>query len=256
MILKSMVRYINLFIDNPEIPVLFFNCESYNYEKFISFINNTELTREMLLNDEVIDGKLCKLSINIKDVLTIKFLIEIFQPKIENSIYYDENLTIINKLFDILKEKILCIKEPELYFSFIIEKTSDHLKWEMEHYINNLLRDEAEKLGIENSLENRNKILSLLNFDSEILIKKRDEFAKNTILDKNDILLGKINKDIKKLFDELLYNIHKEFTELYEDVNKNNVVLESEIDSFFIRYFNDLFKTIDFINEFEKPIYC
>ena len=129
------MRAINLFLDNPEVPLLLFNIESLNYEKFVNMINFKKIDRNMLLDDRIIDGRLIKANINIVDLLSLKFLTEIFKPKLDDSKYYEDNLQVINELYEYLKNNLVCIREPVEYLKFLFDTAKSDLKYKINKYL-------------------------------------------------------------------------------------------------------------------------
>jgi hypothetical protein len=253
--MTTKMRAINLFLDNPEVPLLLFNIESLNYEKFVNMINFKKIDRNMLLDDRIIDGRLIKANINIVDLLSLKFLTEIFKPQLDDSKYYEDNLQVINELYEYLKNNLVCIREPVEYLKFLFDTAKSDLKYKINKYLDELMKNKANELNLELNEDNWDDIFKLLNINSEKLVDISNSFVKNTILDKENIFLMEMNKDIGNFLNNILPKLYDEFVGLYEQIEKNQVLLESEIDSYFMTQFTNLFTTIKYINKFEPPIY-
>lgn len=252
---QKKLRAINLFLDNTDVPLLLFNVESLNYEQFVNMINFKKLDRNMLLDDKVVDGRLTKANINIVDLLSLKFLTEIFKPQLDDNKYYEDNLQVINELYEHLKNNLVCIREPAEYLKFLFESAKSDLKYKINKYLDELMKNKAIELNLELNDENWDDVFKLLNINSEKLAEISNTLVKNTILDKENMFLMEMNKDIGNFLNNILPKLYDEFVGLYEQIEKNQVVLESEIDSYFMTQFTNLFTTINYIDKFEKPIY-
>ncbi len=257
--MKKPLKAIKIFTDNPEIPILLYNGQLYNYEQFVKLINHLKIDQDLFFNDKLIDGKIVKSNINIKDVLSFKVILEFFKPFESDSIYYNENKNIIDDLYSQLLSKFKCITNQKDYLNFVLAKTTRVLQFKMKYYLDQMIEKQANLLNISLSnenkdieKENKNKVLESLNIDSIKLNEIKNICSKNTILDKENISLVKINENIADFLDMVIYNIYDDFVSLYEKIEDNNFILESEIDSYFFQFFTNAFITIDYINEYEQ----
>ena len=169
--------------------------------------------------------------------------------------YYEDNLQVINELYEYLKNNLVCIREPVEYLKFLFDTAKSDLKYKINKYLDELMKNKANELNLELNEDNWDDVFKLLNINSEKLVDISNSFVKNTILDKENIFLMEMNKDIGNFLNNILPKLYDEFVGLYEQIEKNQVLLESEIDSYFMTQFTNLFTTIKYINKFEPPIY-